>query len=552
MKMKRFTAFALSLLLCASAVFASPAFAAVFTFETQYQYKNADPAWLTDLVIKENLSDTSSKMGNCTLIAKPDYPYTETAATFREEVAKYCELYSLKENTVKASSVYFIELLGANSSIVAAQSTDAQVRTYLENAGIVYPENTGTDANLLARALYTAMITGIIAAPEAELYAGMQLEKALTSFVVRISGFSEKDLAEWIPGGNLNSLNDYTLAVSRMMLWSNGFEVTADTPADEVYNLIAVMTIRNLGISCDTDVSFEELQGKYTAALLGRKFDVTAEPAKLTEAIRSGDEAFYVLQLIGQKNGLTVRAENASFEDSFLFVASHTDLFDIEEGEFYADIYNYDVYLTAPRSSLWVYPTSYYSTVSPEHVKLRCNGLEIKDDLYTQVSISPVQPVQTITITVNCTDGEGSLREYVITVHNPETQTPGTEPDPAQQLPQEAQTFLSSNAIVSRILSSAGVDEGIITATDHLITSLPVSVKDVISFITPTFEEDTPRQVPGDLPSAKDVSADAENMILALDSIGAYLDSGISGINGIGLKDKYTADTLSLNFITLK
>ncbi len=551
MKIKRIAALALSLALIASAVFALPAFASVFTFETQYEYKSADPAWLTDLVIKEDLNDLSATLGRCTLIAQADYPYTETAASFRSEVEQFCELYSLKESTMKASSVYFIELLGANSSVFAAQATDTQVRTYLENEGVVYPESPSTDVNLLAKALYTAMVAGTFKDLDANAYAGMQLEKALTAFVVRMSGFSEKDLADWIPGGTLASLEDYTLAVSRMTLWSSGYEVTAETPADEVYKLMAVMTIRNLGISVDPSVSFEELKGIYTAALLGKKYDITLDPDRLTEAQKNNEAAFYVLKLIGQKQGLTVRAENGSFEDAFLFVASHTDLFDIEEDEFYADIYRYDIYLTAPRSSLWIYPTSYYGTVSPSHVKLRCNGLELKDNYFTQIAISPVQPVQTLTITVNCTAGDGAVREYVITVHseNAATQPEGSRPETTDP---DATTFLSSNAIVSRILSAAGVDQGIITATDHLITALPVSVKDAISFITPTFNDDTVLPVFSDgLPDAAEASVGAESYILALDSVGAFLNSGISGINGIGLADKYTADTLSLNFITV-
>ena len=551
LKMRSAAAAVLSLLICLSVLCSVPAGAAVFPFETQYDYANADPAWLTDLVIKEDLEDVSQSMGRCTLAAAPDYPYTETPASFKSEVEQFCALYSLDETAYKAAYLYLLETLGANSSVFAAQATDAQVRTYLQNAGIAYPADASAETKVLATALYTAMATGAFSSQEFE--SGVALERALTKFIVKMSGFSEADLAEWIPGG-MNTPDDYMLAVSRMTLWSNGYDVTPETEEDEVYRLMAVMTIRNLGVSVDTDVSFSELQAKYTAALLGKKYGVTADPDRLASEIGNNSAAFYILQLIGKQNGLTVRSDSMSYEDAFDFVASYTNLFDIEENEFYADIYKYDIYLSAPRSVLWVYPTSYYGTVDPAAVSISCNGQPIKDNYFTQVAVSPSQNVQKLTITVNCVAGTGSVKEYVITVHSEDAI--GRQNDDENTTVPESEGFLSSNTIVSRILASAGVDAGIAEAAGNLIKILPQSVQDAFTFITPTFDDagsasDVESPVQTVLPSAANQLSAAQPFIGVLDSIGAYLNSNIGGIGGIGLTSQFSANTFDYNFITI-
>ena len=548
MKYKRAAAGVLIIVLCLSVLFSVPAAASVFPFETQYDYTAADYAWLTDLVIKEDLNNTKRAVSGCVLHAAPEYPYTETAESFKSEVDQFCLLYALDESMFKASYLYLLEMLGANSSVFAAQTTDAQVRTYLQNAGITYPANASTDVKVIAKALYTAMVTGAVSSQQFEN--GISLERALTQFVVKMSGFGENDLLEWIPGG-MNTLDDYMLAASRMTLWSNGYDVTPETEESEVYKLMAVMTIRNLGISVDTDVSFSELQSKYTAALLGKKYNLTVDPDRLASAINNGNPAFYILQLIGKKNNQSVREDAMSYEEAFLFVASHTDLFDIEEDEFYADVYSYDIYLSAPRASLWIYPTSYYGSVEPAAVSISCNGQPIKDNYYTEVAVSPVQEVQKLTITVNCIAGAGSVKEYVITVHSEDALGKPQEEPTAPVA--ETDVFLSSNVIVSRIIASAGVDEGIAEAAGNLIKILPKSVQDAFTFITPTFEEKggSSQPLPTVLPAAQDRLAEAQPFIGILDSIGTYVNSMIGGIGGIGLPSQFTQDTFDFNFITI-
>ena len=540
MKFKRTVSVLLSLALCVTA-FAVPSVASVIMpFETQYDYAAADYAWLTSLVIQEDLNEISAITGGCKLIANPDYPYTETPESFADEVNEFCKLYTLNENTVKAAYIYIVELLGSNSSAFAAQASDEQVRSYLENAGIVYPATVDTGTKVLAKALYTAMVTGAFTVPDMDT--GAALEKTLTDFVVQISGFRIGDLAAWIPGGELNSLDDYTLAVSRMTLWSNGYDVTADTDPDEVYQLMAVMTVRSLGIGVDANAPFSELQSKYTAAMLGKRYGVTADPARLAGAVSSGSAPFYMLQLIGQKEGLSVRQDASSYEDAFAFVASETDLFDIEEGEFYADIYNYDIYLTAPRASLWVYPTSYYGGISPEKVSVFCNGVPVKDNYFTEVSVDPEKAVQTLTITVECEEGLGSVKDYVITVHNDNIGKEGQTPEGAGY-----PEFPSSESIISAILNAAGVDPQITAAAENLFGGLPQTLESSLAYLTPTFSGDRD----GTGQDGNQMFDDATAYFGILDALGASVkDIDLDNVFALGLEARSAEGLMGFDSIS--
>ena len=540
--------------LFAALVFVPVAGAAVYTFETQYEYDTADYAWLTDLVIKEDMQSLSGVAGRVTLQASSDYPYTETAQSFKNEVEKYCSLYTLDRSALKASYLYFVELLGSGSSVFASQVSDDQVRTYLESVGISYPSGSDAGTDVLAKALYVSLITGAFS--DSELNAGMALEQALTSFVINISGFSEQELKKWVPvDGKLDSLDSYVLAVSRLTLWSNGYDVTADTDEEEVYKLMAVMTIRNLGLSVGTDVGFTELQAKYTAAMLGKKYSVTVDPSKLSSAVSSGTAPFYILQLIGRKNGLTVREDAMSYEEAFEFVAQNTGVFDLEEDEFYADVFDYDVYLSRSRDSLWLYPTSYYGGVSSSAVSISCAGQVLRDNYYTRVSIDPDAFVQTINISVAAiVDGNVNKNVYNITVH----QEPGadTADDPSGDLSEEKiSDILSSGTIISSILDSAGVSSSVSEAAAVVFVKASDTARNALALIAPTFvktndnasneDEDKVETDP-----VKASPADASAFIGILDRLGTASDFAIDGIEGLSLGDKFAPGFFKFDFIT--
>jgi len=439
-------------------------------------------------------------------------------------------------------------MLGSSSSVFAAQASNEQVRIYLESVGLKYPSVSDAGTEVLAKALYVALITGAFAGDN--FASGTALEQALTSFVISISGFSEQELAQWVPlDGSLDSIDSYVLAVSRLTLWSNGYDVSSDTPEDEVYKLMAVMTIRNLGYSVSTDVSFSELQSKYTAAMLSKKYSVTVDPSKLSSAVSSGNAAFYMLQLIGQKNGLSVREDSMSYEEAFNFVAGNTGAFDIEEGEFYADIFNYDVYLSDSRSELWIYPTSYYGGISSSSVNISSSGQALRDNYYTKVSIDPNASVQTVDITVAViADGKVYKNIYSITVRQESSVSPEGS-DSSQLNREEITKILSSGTIVSSILDSVGVSSGVSDAAANLIDSVSESVKSSIAFISPTFSGNK-ESSENNGETDESVSDDPTRFISILDKLGSAVNYSIGGIDGLKLGDKFETRSFDFDFIT--
>ena len=519
---------ALCVALLSAELFAS---AAILPFETQYDYDEADIAWLTDLVIKEDMTTVEGMAQRVTLVPEPEYPYTETADSFRKEVDYFVSLYNLDLGSQRAGYIYFFEILNANSELLAADVSDADIREYLEGMGIAYPANPGSDELIIARALFTALVTGSLGSSFA---VGADLEEAIVSYLAVLTGMNMNSLKEWMPGGSLLSLDEYILAASKLSLWSNGYDVSSTTPEDEVYRLMAVMTVRAQGISVDSDSSFDSLKAKYVAALLGQKYSVVIDSEKLASHMENGTTAFYMLQLLGKKGGLSVREENASYEEAFRLVAENTHAFDVSSDDFYADIYNYSAVLSSRRSSLWIYPTA-YATDSAYSCIVSVNGVPVKNNYYNEIKIDPEIPEQELVITVTATGGSLSSK-CTYTVRLTQGTYAGIEGDePVTDSGATGNSFVSGDSLVASILSSIGVNSVISDILDRTYSSLPAGLSGVVSFIAPTF--DTEEEV-----SAEDESVVRNDnfFISVLDEIGSVADAEIEGIPGLSLIENIT------------
>lgn len=528
--------------------FSSVAGAVVLTFETQFEYDRAELGWLTDLIIKEDMTTPAGLAGRVDLTPVPTYPYTETADSFKNEVNEYVSLYSLKESGLRASYIYLFELLGSNADLFAAQISDSAVRNYLENVGVTYSATADSDILVLAKALYSAMITGAFTGvSEQDLRKGVSLEKALVKYVSSLSGLTSDDVARFAPD-EADSLSEYILAASRYTLWANGYDVDETTPEDEVSKLMAVMTVRTLGISVDPSESFSALKAKYTAALLGTKYNVTVNPDRLSSAIENRTAPFYILQLIGQKYSLSVREDGISFSEAFDLVAENTHIFDFETDEFYADVYDYEINLAAPRSSLWVYPTSYAGSDSAAIVSITVNGKAVQDNFFTEVPLDSQKAEQELVIRVEAARyGDLDVKTYTVKVYSPVSAS-----IPAVSAPGTTESeYQNADTIVSEILRSVGVNEGVIKATDNLINALPVSLRSAMDFISPTFGENL--NIDGEtsvIPTPRNTEISDSAFVSYLDKLGAVMNSSISGIDGLTLSENIESQLMDYNFIT--
>ncbi|MBQ6019722.1 MAG: cadherin-like beta sandwich domain-containing protein, partial [Clostridia bacterium] len=402
--------------------------APLITTETQFNYSQSNPAWLKDLTVKENMVSATQLANSVTLEAMPDYPYSKTPEGFRSEVSYYTELYSLNENSQRAAYIYVLQYVNQFANEATRNVSDEYIKNSLTSMGIVYPQGgMGDYENLIfARSLYTLLCSGAVTL---EVTEGMTVQEALVKCLAQTFRIDEQTLQAWSVS-SVVTLDDYVLVVSRIALNTRGYSVRADTPPEEVYRLVAVMMIRDLGISIDENTAdFEELKLKYLAALLSSHYDVSIPPAELKAAQANGNIPFYLLQLIGRKYGVSVRSD-VSFSEAFNLVAANSDYFSLKEGEFYADIYHYAAYLDYKRDRIWVCPLAYRATTVNEYVSITVAGEPCASGEWAEVALDKTQESQDVLVRVRFVSAsQDTSQTYRITVHQGRFEaSPGSTP----------------------------------------------------------------------------------------------------------------------------
>lgn len=515
------------------------AFAAFQTFETQFDYENSDVAWLTDLVVKEDMATIDGLAQRTDIVARPVYPYTETAESFSKDVDYYCSLYTLDASQGRAAVLYFFSVLTSQTASLAGDVSDDDIRTYLESVGVYYPDVLSDEELLAARALYIAMATGTFSA----VTSGASLDEVLIDFTASMTGLNSEEVREWMPDASVLSFDDYFLASSKLALWTSGYDVDANTDEETVARYISYMALEKVGISSDSSLSVEEMKYKYMAAMLSVKYGVPVDSENLKAALASGTEAAYVLQLIGKAHSLAMRDGEYTLDSAFAAVAENTDIFDIEPGEFYADVTDYEVTLANRRSSIWIYPTAYVTNNSSYTVTITVNGKVIRNNFYNEVEIDPSLEEQILVINVVSssvsTSSEFSYDLKVIQGEKEEQPIEGDEPgtdDPGA--PEEHKNaYLSSDSFVREVLAEAGMESYITAILDTTLTpvlALAPVVRNTISFVAPSFDY-------GNIDvGLKAFSADTDDAgdnkyVSVLDELSGISDSSIKGIGGLDI-----------------
>ena len=123
-----------------------------------------------------------------------------------------------------------------------------------QHGGLVDKENM-----IFARALYTLLSTGAV---NVTITPGMSVQAALIQCMTQVFNIDAATLAAWSIG-TVDTIDEYVLIACKIALMTNGYSVTKQTPDEEVYRMIAVMMIRQLGISIDAEnADFDELKQK--------------------------------------------------------------------------------------------------------------------------------------------------------------------------------------------------------------------------------------------------------------------------------------------------
>lgn len=457
------------------------AVSAIVLAETQYHYDEADPSWLKDLVVMEQLNINDAVGGKLNKIcADAQYEYSETAETFKDTVSYYYLLYKLDADSRKAAYLYILDYLNLFSSAANSGVSDEYIRYFLESAGIVYPEQETSLTPVLARALY-ALLTS--SDSKYTIAKGTNLETALMAYAAETFGVDINTLRKYSQTEIL-TLDQYVTAACRYTLYLKGYQVSKDTDEKEVARLMAVCVIESQGIAVDPDnVTFDELQTKYTTAMLGKIYDVTPDPDMMKQAVDSNSVASYILQLIGKKYNLTVRS-SLSYDEMFALVRDNTDYFKLEDNEFYADIDKYKVKLDYKRDRLWVMPTAITDTniISGCVVEIFINGQQVKDNYFTKVALDSSKTSETVTVRVDYyKSGESKKTStYYLEVYQ------GTETPPQNENP-IAGIISSSSDRINQIKDSLGGDSVFSDIFQNINFNLPQRVMSIMSLLVPSF-----------------------------------------------------------------
>ena len=480
----------LALFLTPLAAWAAP----IITMETQFNYTQSNPAWLKGLTVKENMVSPTELSNSVMLEAMPDYPYSKTPEGFRSDVEYYTRMFSLDENSQRAAYIYVLRYINAFADEATRNVSDEYIKNTLTSMGIVYPEGgMGDYENLIfARSLYTLLCSGAV---KLDVTPGMTVQQALVKCLTQTMNIDEQALNAWSLS-TVATLDDYVLVASKVALNSQGYAVRPDTPPEEVYRLIAVMTIRQLGISIDENTAdFDELKLKYLAALLSTHYNVSIAPAELKKAQANGNIPFYLLQLIGKKYGVTVRGD-MGYSEAFNLVASNSDYFNLEEGEFYADIYRYAAYLEYKRDRIWVCPQVYRTTTATDYVSVTVNGKSAVSGEYSEVALDKTKESQEIAVTVRFVSAsQDTSQTYRITVHQGKYEASSSgSPTPSVTVDPNSDFTVPTTGITDPAVAGDAALKGLTgTLSEAAVqANIPSRITNILTLMSPAAETAQP------------------------------------------------------------
>ena len=225
-------------------------------------------------------------------------------------------------------------------------------------------------------------------------------------------------------------------------------------------------------------------------------------------------------------------------------------MFDVEEDEFYADIYYYELTLNYKRSSVWIYPTAYVSGDSSYNVSIEVNGVGVRNGYYTEISVDPDKPTQTLAVKVTVTSAKNSSEcVYYIDLHQ------GAQEKPQEQTPSDGvnvNPFISSESLVSQIMANFGLDTSVVSYLGAALYSFALPTQSVMTYISPSFDAETlfTDDVQNVAANTVPVLSDEEYKAV-LDQIGNLADVSIKGIDGTTLTEE-TENFRLADYITFK
>lgn len=217
--------------------------------------------------------------------------------------------------------------------------------------------------------------------------------------------------------------------------------------------------------------------------MMCKVYDVSIDTAAFGKAVEKNNLHFYMLQLIGKEYGLTVR-ESLAYEQAFDLVCEKTGYFNLEQGEFYADIYEYDVKLNYKRDKIWLYPQTLGTTSESDGTKVNVliDGKDVRENYYVDVAVATDKEVIPLVITVEFTDNTGkkTSSSYKINIYQ------GTQEPVTGSTISDALSDVKD--VVENVLGELGLDSSIADIIANIPFELPTRLLGLTSLIIPSFD----------------------------------------------------------------
>lgn len=429
MNLKKMAYVLLSLLLvvCLS-ICAFPVFAGTANNESE-----ENPAWLSDIYVRESSTDFVKNP----MVPRSEGIYSRTLGGFRKEVAELKKLATMTADDLGDAYVKVITQIYQLIDQTGIFDDYDVMKSYLQTEHkIVFPDDDSAVNKTYVAVAYACLKYDLLY-PVLGIHFDVPDGTSINRTVVLIAAAL---MGDTVPA-DVETIEEYAILNIKKTLIENGYKVSENADADEIYSLYKIMMaekqgyrIANQDVANYTQKDKNYLTGAYTAALIKMTYAVAPTPEDALIVVTSSDKdamPSLILGLMIESKGESTLNDN-TLEDLFRH-ACRLGLFDLDN-EFYSDIYEYDVYLDYNCKSIWITPFAFATELGSDktqYAKITINGTAVKSGASHNFAITGDLTVAKIA--VNYDDGTvKNSATYTLYIHNGKEALPE---DPTLPLP---------------------------------------------------------------------------------------------------------------------
>lgn len=429
MNLKKTAYVLLSLLLvvCLS-ICAFPVFAGTANNESE-----ENPAWLSDIYVRESSTDFVKNP----MVPRSEGIYSRTLGGFRKEVAELKNLATMTADDLGNAYINVITQIYELIDQTGIFDEYDVMKSYLQTEHkIVFPDDDSAVNKTYVAVAYACLKYDLLY-PVLGIHFDVPEGTSINRTVVLIAAALMGDTVT----ADIETIEEYAILNIKRTLIENGYQVSENADADEIYSLYKIMMaekqgykIANQDVANYTQKDKDYLTGAYTAALIKMTYDVAPTPEEAFVVVTSSDKdamPALILGLMIESKGESTLNDN-TLEDLFNH-ACRLGFFDLDN-EFYSDIYEYDVYLEYNCKSIWITPFAFATELGSDktqYAKITINGTAVKSGGSHNFAITGDLTVAKIA--VNYDDGNvKNSATYTLYIHNGKEALPE---DPTLPLP---------------------------------------------------------------------------------------------------------------------